>query len=152
MKMGEGAQKTISCTKVWACFLKSISFIIAFLFFSQTNLVFQFKLILDWIILATIYLTFCFLIFCVSWSSSSASTLFIRTSKTFIRLSVFFLRFTSAKYSYYAYYIYAYLYILIIFIIINVLSKKCIMKLMKFINTSFTNLIKLDLARVRKIC
>ena len=117
MKMGEGAQKTISCTKVWACFLKSISFIIAFLFFSQTNLVFQFKLILDWIILATIYLTFCFLIFCVSWSSSSASTLFIRTSKTFIRLSVFFFKVYIRKifllcllclclfiYSYYIYY------------------------------------------------
>ena len=38
-KMHEGAQKTISCTKIWPCFLKNISLTIVFLF-SETNLVF----------------------------------------------------------------------------------------------------------------
>ena len=41
-KMGEGAQKTVSCTKAWACFMKNISLIIVF-FFSQTNLVVKFN-------------------------------------------------------------------------------------------------------------
>ena len=44
-KMGEGAQKTISCTKVWACFMKNISLIV-FFFFSQANLDFKFNLVL----------------------------------------------------------------------------------------------------------
>ena len=34
----------------------------------------------------------------------------------------------------------------------NLLSKKCVTDLIKSINTSFTNLIKRDLTRVRNIC
>ena len=37
------------------------------------------------------------------------------------------------------------------YIITNLLSKKCI-ELMKSINTLFTNLVRHDLARERKIC
>ena len=44
-KMGEGAQKIVSCTKTWACFMKNILLIIVF-FFSQTNLVVKFNFML----------------------------------------------------------------------------------------------------------
>ena len=43
--MGEGAQKTVSYTKTWACFMKNISLIIVF-YFSQTNLVVKFNFML----------------------------------------------------------------------------------------------------------
>ena len=46
MKMGEGVRKTIICTKVRAPFVKNISLITVFFFFSQTDLVFNFNLIL----------------------------------------------------------------------------------------------------------
>ena len=36
--------------------------------------------------------------------------------------------------------------------IINMLSRKCMMELMQSIDTLFTNLIRRDLARVRKLC
>ena len=45
-KLGEGARKTISITKVWAYFMKSISLIMVFFFFSEANLVFIFNLTL----------------------------------------------------------------------------------------------------------
>ena len=60
----------LSVVQFWACFMKSISLVIVFFFFSQTNLVFKFNLMLVRITFATIYLPFCLLIFCISWSSS----------------------------------------------------------------------------------
>ena len=53
-KMGHGAQKAISSSKPWACFMKNISLIIVF-FFSQANLAFKLNLNVD---VATIYLPF----------------------------------------------------------------------------------------------
>ena len=77
-KWTKGARKTISCTKVWACFMKSISLIIVFFFFSQTNLIFKYKLNTDRIIFTKIYLPFFLLVFCVYCSSFSASALFYK--------------------------------------------------------------------------
>ena len=81
MKMGEGVRKTIICTKVRAPFVKNISLITVFFFFSQTDLVFNFNLILiEQFSPQFIYLlTFWYFVH-----------LFIRTSKTLMRLSAFF--------------------------------------------------------------
>ena len=38
--------KTISCTKLWVCFIKSISLIIVFFILAQTNQVFKFNFML----------------------------------------------------------------------------------------------------------
>ena len=67
-KMGHGAQKAISSSKPWACFMKNISLIV--FFFSQANL--AFKLNLTLMLPQFIYLFIC----CAPWNSASASMLF----------------------------------------------------------------------------
>ena len=74
IKMGEGAVEIISCTKIGVCLWRTlhqdILLIIVLFFASQTNLVFKFNRVLTQFV-------YCYLwILCVSWSSSSASTLF----------------------------------------------------------------------------
>ena len=74
--LGEYHETKIGCTKVWACFVKSISLIIVFFFFSQTNK--SLSSTLCWSKNFHHNLSFSLLIFCISWSSSSDSTLFYK--------------------------------------------------------------------------
>ena len=82
---------------LWRTFHQDISLIII-LFFSQTNLVFKFNLLLIELFTPQfIYL----LIFCVSWVHPVPLRFFIRTSNILMRLNVFsFLWFTAAKFYY----------------------------------------------------
>ena len=78
-KMSESALEIISCTKIlayvlWRTLHQNISLTIVFFIASQTGLVFKFNVALTaWISQQFVYLYLW--IFCVSWSSSSASTL-----------------------------------------------------------------------------
>ena len=92
MKMGEGSQKTISCTKVWVCLLKNISIVIVFFIFVQTNQVFaQINSTLCWSsnIRHNLFTFFPFDILCILGVYPVPLCFFIWTSKTLMSLSIF---------------------------------------------------------------
>ena len=80
-KMGDGAQKAISSSKPWACFMKNISLIIVF-FFSQANLAFKLNL--------TCHNLFTFLYVVHLGIHPVPLCFFTWTSKTLMRLNIFF--------------------------------------------------------------
>ena len=95
----EDAWKIISCIKIYASTLKNISpkwkvnisFIIVF-FFSQTNLLLKYNLMLIRTFSSTIYLPlFYFDILCILKFVQYFYALFIRTSKVLMRLNILFL-------------------------------------------------------------
>ena len=92
MKMGEGSQKTISCTKVWVCLLKNISIVIVFFIFVQTNQVFaQINSTLCWSsnFRHNLFTFFPFDILCILGVYPVPLCFFIWTSKTLMSLSIF---------------------------------------------------------------
>ena len=90
--MGEGSQKTISCTKVWVCLLKNISIVIVFFIFVQTNQVFaQINSTLCWSsnFRHNLFTFFPFDILCILGVYPVPLCFFIWTSKTLMSLSIF---------------------------------------------------------------
>ena len=101
-KTGEGAWEVISWTKIRACSTKNTvqrHFTYYCILLSLSNKPsFKIQPSVDHIVFATIYSPLYLLILCVSWSSSSAFTFFIRTIKVLMRLNVFsFLKVYSRK-------------------------------------------------------
>ena len=90
--MGEGSQKTISCTKAWVCLLKNISIVIVFFIFVQTNQVFaQINSTLCWSsnFRHNLFTFFPFDILCILGVYPVPLCFFIWTSKTLMSLSIF---------------------------------------------------------------
>ena len=80
-KMGKGAclEHTPNCTKTWACSLSNISLFFVFFLFPSFKPSSQYESSVQRIIFAPFSLPFYLLLFCVSWSSSSASIHFFKS-------------------------------------------------------------------------